>query len=78
MIFFERPKIEPVSPRERRTVASFVEKRARMTSVNGGSILGCMKEDSLVNCTLSVDKAEGTVEWAEGDTHGCDRDGRES
>jgi hypothetical protein len=40
-------------------VTGFMEKRARMTSVNIGSVLGCMKEDSLMNCTLSVNKAEG-------------------
>lgn len=54
MIVFERSKTEPVSPREWRTVASFMEKRARTTGVNGGSSLGCMKEDSLMNCTSSV------------------------
>jgi hypothetical protein len=31
-----------------------MEKRARTTGVNGGLSLGCMKGDSLMNCTLSA------------------------
>jgi hypothetical protein len=43
MIVIERSKTEPVSPREWRTVASFMEERARKSGVrvNGESSLGC-------------------------------------
>jgi hypothetical protein len=37
MIVFEKSRTEPVSPREWRTVASFMEKKAgRTTDVSGG------------------------------------------
>lgn len=58
MTVFERSRTEPVSPREWRTVASFMEKRARGTSVNGGTCLVCMKEDSLMNC-IAPCRSEG-------------------
>lgn len=66
LIVFEKSRTEPVSPREWRTVASFMEKAGRVIGVSGGFELELVWMTTyFMNWVLSVGRNTKLVKWRE-------------
>ena len=65
LIVFEKSRTEPVSPREWRTVASFMEKAGRVIGVSGGFELELVWMTTyFMNCILSMGRNTKPMQWS--------------